>query len=260
MNDYLRPFYLLLFVLSMSCLQGCATGGYSAEAIEARVVDADTGQPVEGVVVDAFWVLRQGSFAGGGVPPPPLKILETVTDKNGRFYLPAWGPIPNTTGGAYFWGEDPLLIFFKRGYDILGHENRVTGEPNEEPLRKSDWNHQTIRIEKFKADMQSYAKRLDLMQGEFPYYVGYGCGWKRIPRMTAELYLLGKAFESHGVKIVGYPYQVGDLRRYGNQTGCGAEEFLSKLGYHLPKEEPPKAAPAAAPATGLGIAVPAPAR
>ena len=208
-------------------LQGCATGSYSAESIEARVVDADTGQPVEGVVVDAFWLLSQGSFGGGGVPPPPLQILETVTDKNGHFKFPAWGPIPNRTSGTYFWGKDPLLIFFKRGYDMSGHENRITGEPNEDRLRKSDWNRQTIKVGKFKESMRAYADQVSFTEGDLQYYVGHNCDWKRIPRMLAELYLLGQEFNRQGVKLPLGVTPVGDLRIYSNNGGCGsAEEFI----------------------------------
>lgn len=230
MKSYFVSLYLPLLVLMLP-IQGCASTGYSAEPIEAWVVDDETGKPLEGVVVNAFWVLKQGSYAGGGVAPPPLQVLETVTDSKGRFYFPAWGPIQNTTANSYFWGNDPLIILFKRGYDFFYMDNRITGEPTLDPLRKSDWNGATAKLKKFKGDNQKYADRIDDLEGDyFMFYVGqgYNCDWKKTPRMLVELHRMGEEFERQGIKIIGYPgKKIGDLKKYSNKGMCGsAEEFL----------------------------------
>src|SRR5882672_257399 len=52
---------------------------YRAEAIEGWVADAETGMPLEGVIVVGHWRLK-GGFEGGN-PVAELKILESVTDQ-----------------------------------------------------------------------------------------------------------------------------------------------------------------------------------
>src|SRR6266540_7096039 len=102
----------LLLVWLMS-LHACST--YSAKPIEAWVVDEETKQPLEGVIVVANWELRYG-LEGGAYQ---LTIMETVTDKNGRFYFPGWGPkaIPKELpSGARLKEDDPGLLFYKHGY------------------------------------------------------------------------------------------------------------------------------------------------
>ena len=77
-----------LILACMAPLQACSNS-YSAKPIEAWVVDAQTGKPLEGVNVVAHWKLRYGLEGGGSYQ---LHIMEDVTDKNGRFFFPAWGP------------------------------------------------------------------------------------------------------------------------------------------------------------------------
>ena len=73
---------------------------YNADAIEGWVVDRETGNPIEGVVVVAHWQLRGG--LEGGTPIRELKILESVTDHDGRYSFPvarrAAGRLPSSYG------------------------------------------------------------------------------------------------------------------------------------------------------------------
>ena len=55
----------LLVVLATS-LQACGDLYYTAAPIEAWVVDADTGAPIEGAVVTANWQLVAFGFDTGG--------------------------------------------------------------------------------------------------------------------------------------------------------------------------------------------------
>src|SRR5437879_13266059 len=79
---------LLLGLLLSACHS--LTFFYSAEAIEGLVVDAETSKPLEGVIAVGHWRLN-GGFEGG-TPIGELQILEAVTDPNGRYSFPAWGP------------------------------------------------------------------------------------------------------------------------------------------------------------------------
>src|SRR3990172_3705709 len=85
------PALLLIFCLPLTA---CALVSlkYSAEPIEARVVDAETKQPLEGVIVTANWELVEGTLAGGPRVLGQMMVMEAVTDANGRFSFPALGP------------------------------------------------------------------------------------------------------------------------------------------------------------------------
>src|SRR5437879_7785045 len=78
-----------------------ACGGmpvYRAAPIEAWVVDADTNEPLEGVIVTANWQLVSGTLAGGEVPKGQLMVMEAVTDKDGGFYVEDWQKANCPTG------------------------------------------------------------------------------------------------------------------------------------------------------------------
>lgn len=175
-------------------LAACAKQ-YSAESIEAWVVDAETGKPLEGVVVTANWQVLEGTLAGtntGG----QLQILETVTDANGRFYFPAWAPKPlppKKTGwmvDRYIGNEDPQLVLFKSGYEMLKLANHlVVSKRNPASVRISIWNGQTIRLKRFRGTAEGYAEHLWRYQSVL--YFAYSveeCNWKHVPRMLAALY------------------------------------------------------------------------
>jgi uncharacterized GH25 family protein len=68
-------------------VSGC-TKTWRAEAINGRVVDAGTGTPIAGAVVLVNWQLKGME----GFPQGQLAIFERVTDAQGRFEIPAWGP------------------------------------------------------------------------------------------------------------------------------------------------------------------------
>ena len=65
-----------LAFLSATCV-AASTRQYSADAIAARVVDADSGAPVDGVNVVAGWEVK-GGMEGGNIVGW-VKVMETVT-------------------------------------------------------------------------------------------------------------------------------------------------------------------------------------
>jgi hypothetical protein len=56
---------------------------------KGRVIDADTGQPIEGVVVLGVWSKVAATPAGG--VSSYYDAQETVTDRNGEFEIPGLG-------------------------------------------------------------------------------------------------------------------------------------------------------------------------
>jgi hypothetical protein len=141
---------------------------YSARSIQATVVDEATRRPVEGVVVVAIWELSTISGRGH-----VLQISETVTDAQGKFSLPGFGP--RLRPPLHEARERmPYLVFFKHGYVPLSLENAsrdkfvaLFGDPREWSTRQlranlpfefdaervvqeSFWNGLTIELEPFR--------------------------------------------------------------------------------------------------------------
>ncbi|MDQ3267961.1 MAG: carboxypeptidase-like regulatory domain-containing protein [Pseudomonadota bacterium] len=176
------PIFILILALP---IQGCATA-YSAKEIEARVIDADTKQPLEGVNVVAQWTL-EGGMEGGVLTS--LMLMESVSDKNGRFYFPAWGPKPIPSGlpwNARLKNEDPGMVMFKSGYELKGLSNEITGPyPGTGPaVRTSQWNGKTIELKRYQGPLGRYGSLVEGVTGG----VFYGrCRWKSIPQMIVAL-------------------------------------------------------------------------
>jgi hypothetical protein len=173
---------------------------YFAQSIEGWVTDAESGKPLEGVIVVAHWQLK-GGFEGG-VPVRQLQIFETVTDQNGRYHFPGWGPKFALSG--HLKSESPGILLFKPGYRYLALGNEWYSGKD---LSKSDWNGKTVKLERFKGSLGDYAEHLSSLSGSLE-SVGYGtgresgdwCGWQSFPRMLRALDTLEGEFRAAGVR------------------------------------------------------------
>ena len=108
--------------------------------VKGRVVDAETGAPVEGAVVEAAWNVRHVAWApilgsAHSGTPKIIRVAEALTDQDGRFAVAGRPEVP---GG---WERDalafPLIWFFKPGYepDRRGPGGFLTGvDAYREPL------------------------------------------------------------------------------------------------------------------------------
>jgi hypothetical protein len=148
-----------ILVLVLIGLSTCvwAPPVYWGDAIHGRVVDADTGEPLEGVVVVADWKLLGGGYGHGG-HLDSLVVQETVTGKNGEFALPEWGPKmrPSFT----MLDKAPWLILFKSRYEhgALWNEQSSNGF-----VRRSDWDGQTVKLKRFSGTAQRRLEILNLV-------------------------------------------------------------------------------------------------
>ena len=98
--------YLLLF-LPTSCYPVRYDGPY-----RGKIVDAETAQPIESVVVLGTWSKELPTPAGA--VSSYYDAMETVTDKNGEFEIPGLGLkiLSNVT---------PMnILIFKAGYEYIG--------------------------------------------------------------------------------------------------------------------------------------------
>lgn len=215
--------YLLLGLLVIPTACSDVPKEYSADAIEARVVDAETRKPLEGVVVTANWELLGG--LEGGTPVGQMKVMETVTDKNGRFYFPPWGPARRPRG--YLRENDPQLLLFKSGYEYrrLYNEYHFTEEQRSRKVHRSDWNGRTIEMKRFKGTVLQYADHLGMLNNDLYDLIGSEtCDWKRIPRMLLALTEESRVFRKQGIEAL------YDVDRYLpiSERACGSPKTFFK--------------------------------
>jgi hypothetical protein len=214
---------LVSLVLAMSLpLPACASAlppTYSAEAIEAWVVDEETGQPLEGVIVAAHWQLYGGYHRA---QVGQMMVMETVTDSKGRFFFPAWGPKPRPSDG-YLDTKDPELLLFKNGYEYVAAPNRLTEKVNKSAQRRSDWNGKTIKMKKFEGGLEEYARHLRFLNTSLESITqGKDCDWRQVPRMLLALDQQEKLFKGKG-----FYYNLPNIESLPDQDKCGsAREFF----------------------------------
>lgn len=157
-----------LLLAMTGCWSVDASWVYTAEPIEGRVIDKETGQPIEGVVVLAQWILQkpiEGHKAEHWV------VIEAVTDSEGKYKIPGWGP---KWRPWFRWLEnaDPVLDVFKPGYWTKGFYNYYPGtfqtiNPKSARVRKSAWNGKIIEMWPFKIGVE-LEKQFDVSEGH-PY-------------------------------------------------------------------------------------------
>ena len=177
---------ILLMVLATS-LQGCGDLYYTAAPIEAWVVDADTGAPIEGAVVTANWQMVAFGFDTGGRKKGQLEVMETVTDKNGRFHFPGFTKI-NLSGNAL--GEaDPQILIFKPGYRHLRATNLypIGEEESQGPRRRSPIIGLRLKMQPAGHDVKKYAHDLGFLGSDLSSFADRRDIVGRIPQMIHAL-------------------------------------------------------------------------
>lgn len=184
--------WIALFLFTALVLRGCLNI-YSAKPIEAWIIDAETRDPVAGAVVVARWTLSYGYEGGGGYD---WVVMETVTDENGRFTFPGWGPrvIPTTLlWQATMKGDDPNIKFYKFGYSGVKHTPSMAGKQGQRPKFDSyswggasvrEWylNGETLEYKPAKGDLKLLTEELHDFDFTLNYIRGDGCEYIYMPR------------------------------------------------------------------------------
>jgi hypothetical protein len=179
---------LFVALVTVACLFSTAADAqltFTADAINGKVVDDETGEPLAGVIVVAIWAVNESLVGRGN---DLLNVLETVTDKNGDYSFPAWGPklIPFFTLSplAIFGsGDDPSVEYYKNDY-WPAHESNGMSDPERiasrnPPLGSFKANGKTIRLRKWdRKNEREYYFQLSGM------VIDLKGGWRRYPRMT----------------------------------------------------------------------------
>lgn len=182
---------LFAVLITVTCLFSNAANAqlaFTADAINGKVVDEETGAPLVGVIIVAKWTI-EASYVG--YDNELLNTLETVSDKDGKYGFPAWGPkmlpvtsIPISRSDLFGSGNDPGVVYFKKGYWPAREKNDTTYPglniaDRKTPLGGFIANGKTIKLKKWDGkDEEKYYKNVSWMVYELK------GGWKKYPRMT----------------------------------------------------------------------------
>ncbi|MES2047555.1 MAG: hypothetical protein V4447_04080 [Pseudomonadota bacterium] len=177
---------MYLAIATCLILAGCV---HTAEPIEAWVVDADNGQPISDVVVVANWQMKGGMEGGNDVGQ--LMVMETVTDKKGRFFFPGWGPKIAWAGRVK--SDRPQFLIFKTGYKPQSLSNYpLIDDPHAHDIvLKSEWNGKTIKLGKPAAEPKDRLWEFVEFNIDVQTVTGSyeACEWKNIPKMLSEIHI-----------------------------------------------------------------------
>jgi hypothetical protein len=137
---------LVLGIAAWNGFLGFEPWSYIAKPIEGRVVDKDTGQPITGAVVVAQWIL---ATPPDGEEKDYFIVIETMTDAEGKYRIPGWGP-ESRPRSRWLDKYDPALEVFKPGYWPEGLANRPEGLVGAPGINKDKseayWNIREIRL------------------------------------------------------------------------------------------------------------------
>lgn len=185
-------------LVALLSLASCAVT-YQFDPIEAWVVDAETGKPIEGAVVTANWELVKGSFDGPRYFGQ-LEVKETVTDQNGRFFFDGFSRDDDS------WAElresDPQVLIFKAGYEYqrFANDYRDGGAGLKKLRRTAVVNGKTVKLLSMLSPAANKLQRSSAYFGlntRIEQFV-MDCHWKKIPRAILAMDAEDKAIRAKG--------------------------------------------------------------
>lgn len=176
---------LLAFaVILLAC--GCGSLVHVGKGFSGRVVDEATGDPLPGVIVVAQW---QPYYVGPVHAPGHsgvVHVYETVTDKDGRYSIPGWGPKP-LPAGSEIRSADPALSFFKPGYFPFAAGNTPVSDRAARPTAPgvSEWDGKVVKLRTSAGISKAYGTALEVLSRSL---VEARENWRAYPRMIYALW------------------------------------------------------------------------
>jgi len=109
---------LIFFVAATSCAISHKFGPY-----KGKVVDAESGKPIEGAVV--FMKCSTSTFSAGGSVGYYADATEVLTDEKGEFYIELR---VNAIKPGHGWRPNPEITIFKPGYGVFPGHNEAKAD------------------------------------------------------------------------------------------------------------------------------------
>lgn len=190
MNTFIKSFtqkrvtFSILITAAIQ-LTGCSfyPSKYTAEPISGIVLNSTTGQPLAGAIVDVTWYSQDPDFHS---PRREIfEIQEAVTDAEGHFTIPGWGPKKIDRSGASFDVRQPEILIYKYGYKPANHINlsHQTNSGSHGSIIR--WYESTeMKIEPL---IGTPEEKIGFFSHSFPLPVGVGgCEWKKRVNLILE--------------------------------------------------------------------------
>ena len=230
-NASMRPCVWMLLTMMPLCV---GAKKYSAEPITARVVEAGTQEPIEGVVVVAAWVL-EGGLEGGNIKGV-MTVMETITDQSGAFHFAGWGL--KSKPSYIRWVDDarlksyaPEFFLFKSGYRAVTLQNQSTEAEEHDPsAHTSNWNGKTMPLKRFTGTLHEYGLDLESFNYMLSYMVEPRCTWTQIPLMIKALGRQTRIFRAANARVGTFYDELVDNEEYRARDGCSVKAFLREHG------------------------------
>jgi hypothetical protein len=176
----MRP--VLLGVLAplalLSCLVPLGTNAATMPAVQMRVVDAQDGSPIPGVVALFWGSAHEGTLTGHGGRHAVLFAAEAVSDASGalRFPKQEFGSQPFFLNTNY---ENPSMLLLKPGYAPLVVRNDLRIIPTLAEASRWEREGGTAKMKRATdAEIQTQAYVISLYTDTMLAQ----CTWKRVPR------------------------------------------------------------------------------
>jgi len=115
-----KPFVLLILISCTFILLASSCSGYQwlyfhNKEIKGSVIDAETKEPIKGVIVVAMWRLTEIPGEGfGGYE----KIIVTESSANGNFVIPSWMSFKPWKVFSLMHELAPEIVIYEPGYQI----------------------------------------------------------------------------------------------------------------------------------------------
>jgi len=140
--------------------------------LSGKVVDADTGAPIDGAIVFCLWRITHGF--PGLTHEKEYQIVESATGQDGHFALPGtWNPFVNS----------PDLSVYKKGYVLWNNKDVFQSK---ERRRDFSWKSGvTMRLEKWKQEY-SYDSQQSFVRFHPPFSKSYPLRYRFFREMEWE--------------------------------------------------------------------------
>jgi len=196
---------------------------YWALPVHGQVVDADTGQPLAGVIVAAHWELRATGWTES--PAGEVAVMEAVTDNDGRYVFRWWRPRWRWPSFGMLGSAGPGLLYFKSGYTPEQRTNDFFTHTTLGVIVHSEQDGAIIKLQKFQGTEKEYVEKVFWFDEQLEFAFRYrDCSWKKIPRMLIAMDQEGKRLKAKGVRTIlgGVPSSLESRADGANERWCGS--------------------------------------